>query len=53
MRVRDVDFGKAVIEWPQMVNGFPTVHQDDQSSFSSQEIDEKLDKGVDCEGLLC
>jgi len=32
-----------------MANWFPTMHHNDQSSFTSKEVDEKLEERVNCE----
>lgn len=52
MRVADVYFCETVVEWPQVGNGWSAMHHDDQTSFSTEEIDEQLEESIDREGLV-
>lgn len=46
MRVRDVDFAKYVVEWPEVLDRSTTMCHDNQGSFSAQVIDKKVEKSV-------
>ena len=35
-----------------MVDWFSTMHHNNQGSFSSDEVDQKLEEGIDCKSLL-
>lgn len=41
-----------MIQGPQVLNGSTAVRQDDQGSFAAHVVDEKLEEGVDGEGLV-
>ena len=51
MRIRDVYFCQAMIEWPQVGDWGSTMHHDDEGSLAAQEVDEELEKSVQCESL--
>jgi hypothetical protein len=40
-----------VIEGPEVVNRFASMHHDNQCSFSANEIDQELKEGIDRKGL--
>jgi hypothetical protein len=51
MWIGDVDLGKNMVQRPQVVNWLSTMHHNNQGALPSQEVDEKLEEGVDCESL--
>ena len=51
MRIGDIDERKAVVQRPEVVDGLASMHHNDQGTFSSQEVDQELEKGVDRKGL--
>jgi hypothetical protein len=34
-----------------MVDRFSSMHQNNQGTLTTNEVDEQLEKGIDCEGL--
>lgn len=52
MRIADIDFWENVIQGPNMLLWSSSMHHDDKRPFASQEIDKKLKKGIDGEGLV-
>lgn len=51
MGIRDVYFGEAMVERPQMRDGCSAMHQDDKGTFATEEVDEELEEGIEGEGL--
>ena len=51
MRIRNVDFVEEFTERPRMRDGRPSMHKDDESTFTANEVDEELEESIDDEGL--
>lgn len=47
MWVGNVDFREAMVQGPQVMNRFSPMHQDDEGTFSSYEVDKELEEGID------
>lgn len=52
MRVADVHLGKDVVHWPDMFLRRTPMHHDDQGTLATEEVDEKLEEGVDGERFI-
>jgi hypothetical protein len=52
MRIRDIDFGQTMIERPEVMYRFSSMHQDNQGSFATDKVDEKLEEGINRESLI-
>ena len=51
MGIGDVDFPEEAAEWPRMGYRRSAMHEDDESSLATDEVDEQLEEGIDDEGL--
>lgn len=51
MRVGDVDFVEKLVQRPGMRDWGSSVHEDDESSFASDEVDEELEESIYDKGL--
>lgn len=49
--IGDIDLGQDVIQGPEMMYGGSSVGQNDQFSFATDVVDQKLEEGVDGESL--
>jgi hypothetical protein len=49
--IRYVDLIEHEVQWPRVGNGRSTGHENYEGSLAADEIDQKLQEGVDCEGL--
>ena len=51
MGVRNIDLWKTMVERPEVGDWLSAVHQDDKRAFTAEEVDQKLEEGVESEGL--
>ena len=51
MRVGDIDFTTDMIERPKMIDGWASVHHNNERTLSANKVDEKLKECVDRKGL--
>jgi len=52
VRVGDVNLCQAVTERPRMRDWGSTVHHDDERPLAAEEVDQKLEEGIEREGLI-
>jgi hypothetical protein len=52
VRIGDIDFGQAVIHWPQVMNRLASMHQNYQGTLAPNEVDQELEKCIDSKGLV-
>ena len=51
MRVGDVNFGETATHGPRMADRRPTVHHNDEGTFTAKKVDKQLEECIDCKGL--
>ena len=47
-----VNSGQDMVHWPEMLDGFPAMHHDDQRALAAHVVYEELEEGVNRKGLV-
>jgi hypothetical protein len=52
MRIRNIDFGKHMVEGPKMVHWSSAVCHDNERPLTTKVVDEKLEEGIYCKSFV-